>query len=376
MNVIAIPFLDENPALVTKNLGIAVSHPAIDRVWGIAGDGTFGVDGPAERGSVDILHQERMGDRRPGKGDAMNTAIDLAFQRGVERLYFYDADITNFDHSWIDGARAGADLGYEIVRHSFPRAATDAMVTWMITKPLLAMKYPGTILPRIAQPLGGELLLTSRAIESMATSRLVRDRSDWGVDTALTFTGVASGHSLYEHHVGDGKRHSLYGSLAELKTMVAECFDVVAHLPAIEIPDVDHFAEPATGVPSDLRNQSGYSVAATLPLLVAPWGEGERECAAKLMPDEVFIPLERMVDTGDHGFLNETVWHAILTQFSGGQSEADPAIADLIFRLWVGRVLNYTTTHAAKGYEHALSYLQYTIDQYESAANLAQGDQR
>jgi hypothetical protein len=377
MRVVAIPFLDENPALVGRNLTVASSHPAIDQVWGIAGVSPTQAFLASLPGAIEIIPQGRFGVRRPGKGDAMNTAIDLAFKQGVEHLHFYDADITNFDHSWIDGAQTGADRGYAVARHTFPRAVTDAMVTWMITKPLLAAKYPGTLLPRVGQPLGGELLLTSEAIQSMATSQLVRERSDWGIDTALTFTGIASGLSLYEHHVGEGKRHSLYGSLVELKVMVAECFDVATHLPTVEIPDVEHFAEAPSPVPSDLRNQSGYSVEATLPLLTAPWVPGELECAATLLTDDILIWIERMVATGDYEFLDETVWHRILTRLGKpGPHDSGPALDDLIFRLWVGRVLNYTTVHAARGFDHALDYLQRTIEQYEKSATLTQGDQR
>ena len=50
----------------------------------------------------------------------------------------------------------------------FPRAATDAMITWMITRPALARLFPGTLLPRLDQPLGGEVLLTGRAVEALA----------------------------------------------------------------------------------------------------------------------------------------------------------------------------------------------------------------
>ena len=377
MRVVAIPFLAEDPALVGRNLAIAASHPAVDRVWGIAGDPQSASHPELQSKKVEIVPQARIGGLRPGKGDAMNTAIVLASEEGVDHLHFYDADITNFDHTWIDGAEAGVGAGYEIVRHRFPRAATDAMVTWMITKPFLAMKYPGTVLPGIGQPLGGELLLTSPAIESMVESPMVQGRSDWGIDTALTFTGVASGHSLYEHYVADGKRHSLYGSLADLRTMVTECFDVAALLPGIEIPEVAHLAEPTTDVPPDLRSQSGYSVEATLPLLTAAWGPGELEYVSGILPDDILDPVLGMVETGDYGFLDETTWHVVLTAIARpGRFDPTPMRDDLIFRLWVGRVLNYTTTHAVRGYEHALDYLQGTIDDYEAAAKSAEGDQR
>ena len=61
------------------------------------------------------------------------------------------------------------------------------MITWMITRPALARLFPGTFLPRLDQPLGGEVLLTRPAVEILAESDLVRSRSDWGIDTVLTY---------------------------------------------------------------------------------------------------------------------------------------------------------------------------------------------
>jgi Mannosylglycerate synthase, GT domain len=370
VNVVAIPFLDEAPEVVSRNLELAASHPAIERVWAIH----EGADTPgwAVKRSfssiVEFVQEQRIGTFRSGKGDAMNTAIAMAQHTGVSRLHFYDADITNFGHDWIDGAQQGADKGYDVVRHSFPRAATDAMITWMVTKPGFAIKYPGTPLPRIGQPLGGEVLLTESAIATMAESSRVRSRSDWGIDTAITFTTAEAGHSLYEHHVPDGKRHALYGSLAELRDMAVECFDTMARLPRIAIPDIDHHSEPVTPVPADLQQKSGYSVDQTLALLTSPWADGEMEAVETLTPEMVDAVL-RLQETGDFWFLDEEAWFAILgTAFTLGALAADSSEYQLFFRLWVGRVLNYTEAHASRGYEHALSYLQQTVDQYEAAS--------
>jgi len=131
-------FKDEDPALVTANLGTAASHPRIDEVWAVASeDGA--VTRQVEAGALEIasslstpvlvIPQERIGKLRPGKGDAMNTAIRRAAGEGRERVHFYDADITNFDATWIEGAEEAADRGFGVVRHRFPRAATDAMIT-------------------------------------------------------------------------------------------------------------------------------------------------------------------------------------------------------------------------------------------------------
>ena len=164
MSLVVFPFKSEDPSLVLRNMSIAANHEAIDEVWAVAteeGQGELGVRLGARDLSralskpVEVILQERIGRLRPGKGDAMNTAMARAADQGRERVHFYDADITNFDASWIDGAETAADRGYGTVRHRFPRAATDAMITWMITRPALARLFPGTFLPRLDQPLGG-----------------------------------------------------------------------------------------------------------------------------------------------------------------------------------------------------------------------------
>jgi len=138
VSLAVFPFKDEDPALVIANLATAASHSRIDEVWAVASE-----DGPTTRQveagaaetsgrlskPISVIPQERIGDLRPGKGDAMNTAIRRAAGQGRERVHFYDADITNFDETWIEGAEDAADRGYGVVRHRFPRAATDAMIS-------------------------------------------------------------------------------------------------------------------------------------------------------------------------------------------------------------------------------------------------------
>ncbi|HEU5111778.1 MAG TPA: hypothetical protein VFU96_00595, partial [Acidimicrobiia bacterium] len=209
MSLAVFPFKTEQPSLVASNLATAAAHPAVDEVWAVApreGEEEVAVRAMAREVSrarakpIKVIVQERLGRYRSGKGDAMNTALALAAGQGRDRVHFYDADITNFDASWIEGAEAAADRGFGVVRHRFPRAATDAMITWMITRPALARLFPGTLLPRLDQPLGGEVLLTGRAVEALAGSDLVRERSDWGIDTVLTYATSIMDLGVYEHH--------------------------------------------------------------------------------------------------------------------------------------------------------------------------------
>ncbi len=318
---------------------------------------------------VEVIEQQRLGIYRSGKGDAMNTALARAAGQGRDRVHFYDADITNFDSSWIEGAEVAADRGFGVVRHRFPRAATDAMITWMITRPALARLFPGTFLPRLDQPLGGEVLLTGRAVELLAGSDLVRNRSDWGIDTMLTYATSVMDVGLYEHHVPDGKRHALYGSLDELREMLIECLDAAASLSGRPGPGngARHGTDPPAPVPEDLKQIVAYDVAGTVPLLEARWSEEEIRLVERL-PAELFgfllddpaRPRFELMDADRwyvaHGFLME------------GFALEDPAWESLAFRLWLTRVLAYTTNQAGKGFDAAMAYLESTIVHYETMA--------
>lgn len=379
MSLVVFPFKSEDPSLVLRNMSIAANHEAIDEVWAVAteeGQGELGVRLGARDLSralskpVEVILQERIGRLRPGKGDAMNTAMARAADQGRERVHFYDADITNFDASWIDGAETAADRGYGTVRHRFPRAATDAMITWMITRPALARLFPGTFLPRLDQPLGGEVLLTREVVEGLAADPMVRDRSDWGIDTLLTYATSVMGFGLYEHHVADGKRHALYGSLDELREMLVECLDAARSLAGLPGPgpDVRHAGDPPAAVPDDLKQIVAYDIEASTRLLGAVWPEAEMALLAAL-PGEVTGPLltgapDRVFDLMDAGLWYQ-VHGLLLDRFVLG----DPVWESLAFRLWLMRVLSYTAAEASQGYDDAMAYLGSTIKDYEAAAS-------
>jgi hypothetical protein len=378
VSLAVFPFKSEEPSLVASNLATAAAHPAIDEVWAVApGEGDTEVAVRAIAGEVSRAHakpievvvQQRLGSYRSGKGDAMNTALAIAAGQGRDRVHFYDADITNFDSSWIDGAEAAADRGFGVVRHRFPRAATDAMITWMITRPALARLFPGTFLPRLDQPLGGEVLLTGQAVESLAESELVRNRSDWGIDTMLTYATSVMDLGLYEHHVADGKRHALYGSLDGLREMLVECLDAAASLSGRPGPGngARHGTDPPAPAPEDLKQIVAYDVPGTVPLLEAGWSEEEIRLVERL-PAELFGFLLDDPTRLRFELMDADRWYVAHGFLLEGFALEDPAWESLAFRLWLTRVLAYTTNQAGKGFDAAMEYLESTILHYETIA--------
>jgi mannosylglycerate synthase len=376
VSLAVFPFKSEDPSLIISNMATAAANTAIDEVWAVASEPgitetTVRRQAPevwrAHGKPVRVVLQERHGAFRSGKGDAMNTALALAADQGRDRVHFYDADITNFDASWIDGAEEAADRGYGVVRHRFPRAATDAMITWMITRPALARIFPGTFLPRVDQPLGGEVLLTREAVESLAGSALVRSRSDWGIDTVLTYATSILDLGLYEHHVVDGKRHALYGSLDELRDMLVECLDAAASLagrpgPA---PDARHGTDPPQPVPEDLKQIVAYDIDSSSAILDAEWSEGEVRLAAGLPGDLARDFRDRRATLE---LMDADLWHEVHGFLLDGFVLGEPAWESLAFRLWVARVLAYSTKQARLGYDAAMAYLASTIERYQSMA--------
>ncbi len=58
-------------------------------------------------------------------------------------------------------------------------------------------------------------------------------------------------------------------------------------------------------------------------------------------------------------------WRSIFPRLLAGFDLADEAWRSVAFRLWVRRVLNYTANEVPQGYDHAISYLEKTIVEFE-----------
>lgn len=366
MSLVIFPFKEEDLGVVADNLSTAAGHDRVREVWAVAAaEGAAMTDvrreatdiAAATGTPVSVFAQERLGSFRSGKGDGMNTALRRAAGRGFERIHFYDADILNFDESWIDGAEQAADRGYQVVRHRFPRAATDAMITWMVTRPGLAIQFPGTLLPRLGQPLGGELLITGDVVESLTAEPFVLARSDWGVDTILTHTTALLAESIFEHNIADGKRHALYGALTDIRVMILECLDAVASLRDRPRPGSNLVSDPPADVPTDLKETVGYDIDSTRAAIADRPGHKETAILESLGLDP-----ERPNE------MDGAQWQDVFPKMLDRFRLDDPAWRSAVFRLWVERVIHYTTHQVPRGYEAAMGYLEGTISDFEERA--------
>jgi len=294
----------------------------------------------------------------------MNTGLEYFVSSEHERLHFYDADITSFGPSWITKAERAADLGYDMARHYFARAATDAMITWMITRTGFAMLFPNSELPWIEQPLGGELLLSRKAAELLAADPLVQAQSDWGIDTLLTFCAVANGLSMFEVYVPQGKAHALYGQLTDLRTMLIECFLALRSLRGADLDGgITHHIEPPDMVPATIAEKVGYDVEGTMQLIPEMWTDRQEDLLSHF-PTPVRDGMLAARKYTSFQFMDAWAWYDIYEILLDKYVEGDPDWEHLIFNMWMVRVLAYTHKTALRGYGYAQRYLRNMIYRY------------
>lgn len=371
-SLVVFPFKTEHPDVVLKNVEIAARHELVDRVLCVGSnrESTYRaveVAIPAivakTTTPVDLVLQDRIGTMRAGKGDGMNTGLRHFLDSDQDRLHFYDADITSFDDTWITKAETSADLGYDMVRHYFPRAATDGMVTWMITRPGFAILFPDSELSQINQPLGGELLISRQAAETLAADPKVARQSDWGIDTVITFSAVRHGMTISEVYIPQGKIHKLYNQLTDIRRMVIECFSAIRALrgQVLDRP-ITHDVQPAEGVPTSITEKTGYDFEATMRLVPETFTSRQLDLLAALPPSAAEGMLS--AHTGSLSFLDEALWREVYLTLLEEYIEGDEDWEEALFLVWVVRVLAYTTEVANHGYDVALRYLEGTIRQY------------
>ncbi len=359
MAFVVFPFRYDDLDVFARSVEVAALHPAVDHVLCV---GDHPPRSPALEAAgraaglggcvVEVVQQSRLGTLRPGKGDAILSGLGAFLDGTGDRVHFYDADIRNFSPAWIDVAEAALDAGSDVAKHFFHRASTDAQVTWHITKPGAAVLWPSSGFPDVRQPLGGEFALTRRAAESLWSSPHVRERSDWGIDTVLTFEMLRSGLSVHEVFVAGGKDHGYYGSLGDLRVMLFECLDALQRLSALELPpatnhEIDEWAE----VPEAVQNAVAFDVEATRPLVTGPLPV-EAMSILEAHPPLTPAPIAAWDDHRWSGALR-----SLLAEFVLG----DAGWEEVAFRAWVSRVLFHTAVNAPRGHERAMRALHAAV---------------
>jgi mannosylglycerate synthase len=374
-SLIAFPFKSEDIEVFRRNIREAAVHPRVGLVLCVGYEENECYKGieemipQLERESnkpVRLILQERLGNKRPGKGDGMNTALKYFLEEtDHERLHFYDSDLLSFSREWISKAEEAADAGYQVVRHYFPRAATDAMVTWMIVKTGFAILWPDTELPLIEQPLGGELLMKREVAEKLFQDKLVISRSDWGIDTIYTWAMARGNFSMYETYISVGKLHKLYGTLNDLKEMVVECFATIQELKDKQLETVRmvHRIERPGPVPQEVKEKIAYDLEGSLSLLMEKWTEEQLELLSHF-PRDVREGMRECRQRPRFKFMNDESWYETYKVLLQEFEWEDRNWQELLFKLWTARVLHYTAYVALRGYDYALYHLYRMVERF------------
>jgi mannosylglycerate synthase len=372
-SLVVFPFKSEDIEVFRKNIREAVSYPRVGAVLCVGYEenecyrGIQAVIPEIEKKNgkkVHLIVQERLGDKRPGKGDGMNTALKYFLEEtDYERIHFYDSDIATFSQGWISQAEAAGDEGYQVVRHYFPRASTDAMVTWMITKTGFAILWPDTELPFIEQPLGGELMMSRQVAEALISDETVLVRSDWGIDTAYTWSMANGKFSMFETYVSAGKLHKLYGALSDLKDMAVECFDTIQELKdkELETRGMVHRIERPGPVPEAVKEKTAYDLEGSLSLLMSGWTKRQIELLDHF-PHNVEEEMRECSRRPRFKFMDDETWYETYKTLLEEFNSTDEDWRELLFKLWIARVLNYTSSVALRGYDYAFHHLYKVIE--------------
>jgi len=373
-SMVCFPFKNENTRVFLKNIREALAHPRVGEVLGVGYEKNScfkeieaKLSGVEKKGKkIHLMVQKRWGKKRPGKGDGMNTALDYFVNHtSFDRIHFYDADIVTFSRQWIEKGEKRLEEDYQVVRFFFPKVSTDGMITWNITRCGLAYNWPHTILPLIEQPLGGELILKREIAERLIKDPWVMNYSDWGIDTAYTLAFVKYQAPLYEAYIKEGKLHKLYGRLSDLYTMLVECFAVIEESSAMPINTESTLYKKDTveKIPSSVQEKTAFDVKETIPLLTVDWTEEEMELL-NFFPSKIKEGMRSCRNNLDLHFMDPQAWYEVYEVLLEKFDQNKKAWRDLLFRLWIARVLNHTFYYAFKGYEYAMKSLEAMISHF------------
>ncbi|KAJ1449537.1 nucleotide-diphospho-sugar transferase [Pelagophyceae sp. CCMP2097] len=377
-SVVCFPFKEEDPRVICASVRAAAGHARVGTVLCVgaaAGGPTWAavqrvrseLEGH-EGARVVLLAQERVGTFRAGKGDGMNTALRFFLEEtDAQRLHFFDADIESFGAAWIDRAELGADAGWGCVRHYYARASTDAMITWLVTKVGFAKVLPRSMLNAVEQPLGGEVLLTRAAAALLWGDARSHGRSDWGVDTCYTAVLARYG----------GKAHKAHAALGQYRCMLIECFsaikalkhdaDFMHNMRAKGLGGFSHRFTAAAAPPRAIVERLCCSVDASADVLrAAHWTPRQESiCRALPLPAEVRDGLlaARYWPRFDEAWCGEAAWLSAYDAFLDAAVDLDDAdVAEILFRLFVARVVHHLTNYAVRGYDYGTARLRGYVD--------------
>lgn len=149
--------------------------------------------------------------------------------------------------------------------------------------------------------------------------------------------------------------HALYDGLRDLKTMLVECFDAIQSMKDVRVVGNSmHHVQAGEAVPTDVRQKIGYNIEKSLLLLGENWSE-EQERMLELFPSKVVEGMQSARKFPTWSFMDEKTWVECYKVLLEHFNKDDEHWCELLFKMWVARVLNYTMRHVLRGYDVAMS---------------------
>jgi mannosylglycerate synthase len=194
--------------------------------------------------------------------------------------------------------------------------------------------------------------------------------NDWAIDTAITFFSFSEACSIYEVYIKEGKLHKYYGSLEDLKTMCVECFAILQKLRNFPIKrnSAKYVREwKKRRVSQKVKTKVSYKIEKTLLLLKKRWNQKQLSYL-RFFPEKVRNKMRECRRYPRFAFMTKKTWFEVFKILLKKFKKGDKDWEELLFKLWVARVLNYTLKIAIKGYDYALDYLEKMIEDYKDWA--------
>ncbi len=132
--------------------------------------------------------------------------------------------------------------------------------------------------------------------------------------------------------------------------MLCECFSAVQSLKEeqVETGPTVHRIEPPGPVPASIMRKAGCDVEKSLRLLSENWTKRQVHML-ELFERDTKEGLLRASEWPEFGFMDEEAWVHAFKVFLDNFELDDEDWCELLFKIWVARVLNYTMRYVIRG---------------------------
>lgn len=141
--------------------------------------------------------------------------------------------------------------------------------------------------------------------------------------------------------------------------MLIECFAVIQESSVMQIDTESILYEKDTvkEIPARIQKKKAFDVEGTIPLLREDWTEQEMELL-DFFPLKIKEGMRSCRKNLDVRFMEPQAWYEVYEVLLEKFDQNEKAWRDLLFRLWIARVLNHTFYYVSKGYEYAMKGLE------------------